>query len=481
MQKEIFPVLLCGGSGTRLWPLSRKSYPKQFAKLISAESLFQASACRLSGVGFSAPFIVTAADFRFVVLEQLAALEIAPADILIEPSAKNTAAAICSAALALEARAPGALMLVAPSDHLIPDAARFRATVQAATPAAKNGELVTFGIRPDRPETGYGWLELSTPTQDFASVPQPLRSFVEKPDMAKAEALLAGGTHLWNAGIFLFSTTAILDAFAVHAPEVLASTRAAFEAAEKDLSFTRLASAPWAELPDISIDYAVMERAPNLTVVPYAGAWSDLGDWQAVWREAEADTTGTVTAGPATALDCHDTLLQATSEAQQLVGIGLKDIIAVAMPDAVLVAHKDRAQEVKQAVAALKAKSVPQAETLPRDYRPWGWYESLVIGPRFQVKRIVVHPGAALSLQSHHHRAEHWIVVEGTAKVTVDTEVKLVTENQSVYIPLGAVHRMENPGKVPLTLIEVQTGSYLGEDDIIRYEDVYARGQGAKG
>ena len=481
MTPTIHPVLLCGGSGTRLWPLSRKSYPKQFVKLTSEESLYQASARRLSGDDYAAPSIVTAADFRFIVIEQLAALEIAPADILIEPCSKNTAAAVCAAALALEARAPGALMLIAPSDHVIPDAARFRAAVRAAASAAGEGQLVTFGIRPDRPETGYGWLELSAPTPDFASVPQPLRSFVEKPDLAKAEVLLAGGMHLWNAGIFLFSTTAILTAFAAHAPEVLSATRAAFEAAEKDLGFTRLAPTFWAELPDISIDYAVMERAPNLTVVPFAGAWSDLGDWQAVWREGDADTTGTVIAGPATALDCHDTLLQATSEAQQLIGIGLKDIIAIAMPDAVLVAHMDRAQEVKQAVAALKAKAVPQAETLPRDYRPWGWYESLVIGSRFQVKRIVVHPGAALSLQSHHHRAEHWIVVEGTAKVTVDSDVKLVAENQSVYIPLGAVHRMENPGKVPLTLIEVQTGSYLGEDDIIRYEDVYARGQGAKG
>lgn len=222
-------------------------------------------------------------------------------------------------------------------------------------------------------------------------------------------------------------------------------------------------------------------RAPNLSVLPYAGAWSDLGDWQAVWRESEPDVSGTVLAGPATALDCEGSLLRATSESQELVGIGLTDIIAVAMPDAVLVAHKDRAQDVKTAVASLKAKAVPQAETLPRDYRPWGWFESLVVGPRFQVKRIVVHPGAALSLQSHHHRSEHWIVVEGTAKVTVDDEVKLVGENQSVYIPLGVVHRMENPGKVPLTLIEVQTGAYLGEDDIIRYEDIYARGQGAKG
>ena len=482
MNQTIHPALLCGGAGTRLWPLSRKSYPKQFVKLIGEESLFQASARRLSGEGFAAPLVVTASDFRFVVIEQLAALEIAAADILIEPSPKNTAAAICAAAVALEARAPGALMLVAPSDHVIPDAARFRAAVQAAAAAAAEGQLVTFGIRPDRPETGYGWLGLSgKPTVDFASVPQPVQEFIEKPDIATAEKLLAGGMHLWNAGIFLFSTSALLQAFADHAPEVLAATRAAFEVSEKDLTFTRLASAAWAKCPEISIDYAVMERASSLTAVPYGGAWSDLGDWQAVWRESASDGAGVVTSGPATALDCTGTLLQATSEVQEVVGIGLTDIIVVAMPDAVLVAHKDRAQDVKTAVAVLKAKSAAQAETFPRDYRPWGWFESLVVGPRFQVKRIVVHPGGALSLQSHHHRAEHWIVVEGTAKVTIDEQVKLVTENHSVYIPLGAVHRMENPGKVPLTLIEVQTGSYLGEDDIIRYEDVYARGQGAKG
>lgn len=481
MTTTLHPVLLCGGAGTRLWPLSRKSYPKQFVKLSGEESLYQASARRLTGEGFGSPMVITASDFRFIVIEQLAALEIAPAEILIEPAPKNTAAAICAAALALHARAPGALMLVAPSDHVIPDAADFRATVRAAIPAAEAGQLVTFGIRPNRAETGYGWLELSAPTPDFAPEPQPLRSFVEKPDAQTAKALLSSGMHLWNAGIFLFSTHAILEAFAAFAPEVLAATRAAFEAAQSDLSFTRLDPEAWDDLQDISIDYAVMERASNLSVVPYAGGWSDLGDWQSVWREAEADASGTVTAGAATALDCKDTLLQATSGAQELVGIGLSDIVAVAMPDAVLVAHKDRAQEVKQAVAVLKAKSVPQAETLPRDYRPWGWYESLVVGPRFQVKRIVVHPGAALSLQSHRHRAEHWIVVEGAAKVTVDNEVKLVSENQSVYIPHGAVHRMENPGNEPLTLIEVQTGAYLGEDDIIRYEDAYARGQGAKG
>ncbi|WP_298491111.1 mannose-1-phosphate guanylyltransferase/mannose-6-phosphate isomerase [uncultured Maritimibacter sp.] len=481
MTRLIHPVLLCGGSGTRLWPLSRKSYPKQFVKLTHDESLYQASARRLHDAGFSAPSIVTAADFRFIVTEQLAALEIVPADILIEPSPKNTAAAICAAALAIDTRDPGGLMLVAPSDHVIADAARFRDTVRAATTAANDGQLVTFGVLPNRAETGYGWLELSAPTPDFAPVPQPLRSFVEKPDRATAEALLAGGMHLWNAGIFLFTTTAILDAFARHAPDVLTATRAALDAAEKDLSFLRLAPAPWSQLPDISIDYAVMERSSNLSVVPYDGAWSDLGDWQAVWREGDREASGTVTVGNATALDCEDSLLQASSDTQQLVGLGLKDIVAVAMPDAVLVAHKDRVQEVKAVVATLKARGVAQAETLPRDYRPWGWYESLAVGGRFQVKRIVVHPSAALSLQSHHHRAEHWIVVEGTAKVTLDDEVRLISENQSMYIPLGSKHRLENPGKVPLTLIEVQTGSYLGEDDIIRYEDVYARDQGAKG
>ena len=480
--KAIHPVLLCGGSGTRLWPLSRKSYPKQFVKLMGEESLYQSSARRLAGGGFAAPTIVTGADFRFIVIEQLASLELVAANVVIEPSAKNTAAAVCAAALCLDRDDPGALMLVAASDHVIPDAKRFRETVAAARTAAIEGQLVTFGIRPTRAETGYGWLELSEPpTPGFDPVPQPLKSFVEKPDSARAAELLASGMHLWNAGIFLFTTTALLEAFEKHAPEVLAAARSAFEGAEQDLSFTRLDARAWDSGPSISIDYAVMEKADNLSVVPYGGAWSDLGDWHAVWREGQPDEAGVVTAGAATAIDCSDTLLQATDEHQELVGIGLKDVVAIAMPDAVLVAHKDHAQEVKTAVAALKAKGAAQAETLPRDYRPWGWYESLVLGARFQVKRIVVHPGAALSLQSHNHRSEHWIVVEGTAKVTIDEDVRLVTENQSVYIPLGAVHRMENPGKVPLTLIEVQTGSYFGEDDIIRYQDNYSRGQGAKG
>ena len=482
MTHIVHPLLLCGGSGTRLWPLSRKSYPKQFARLTGEESLFQASARRLSGEGFAAPIIVTGSDFRFIVTEQLAAVEIAPAATLIEPEGRNTAPAILAAALSLSDRAPEALMLVAPSDHVIPDAGAFRAAVQAATPAALDGRLVTFGIRPLRAETGYGWLEMSqAPGKDFAPVAQPLKRFVEKPDAATAQEMLAGGQHLWNAGIFLFSVKALIAAFESHAPEMLDSVRAAVSGAEQDLSFTRLAIEPWQDLDDISIDYAVMEKADNLSVVPYGGEWSDLGGWDAVWRDSGPDESGVVLSQAATAIDCHDTLLRAEDPHQQLVGIGLRDIVAVAMPDAVLVAHKDRAQDVKLAVAELKKQGVTQAETLPRDYRPWGWFESLVVGSRFQVKRIVVHPGAALSLQSHHHRAEHWIVVEGTAKVTIDDEVKLVSENQSVYIPLGARHRMENPGKMPMVLIEVQTGSYLGEDDIIRYEDVYARGQGAKG
>ena len=473
----ITPVLLCGGAGTRLWPLSRKSHPKQFVKLMGDNSLFQSSALRLSDACFGAPTIVTGSDFRFMVVEQLAALEIAPRNILIEPLARNTAAAICAAAIAIAANDGEELMLVAPSDHLIPDIDGFRETVKKAAPAALDGQIVTFGILPNRAETGYGWLELtSKPSVDFAPVPQPLSSFVEKPNAEAAEALLAGGMHLWNSGIFLFSATTILKAFEQYAPEILSGVRDAYNNANLDLGFTRLAAEPWARLNDISIDYAVMEKAENISVVPYGGAWSDLGDWQAIWREGEADSHGVVVRGPSSALDCKNTLLQATSEGQELVAVGVEDIVAVAMPDAVLVAHKERAQDLKIVVNRLKEKGVAQAETLPRDYRPWGWYESIARGPRFQVKKIVVNQGAALSLQSHNHRSEHWIVVEGTAKVTIDAEVKIVTENQSVYIPLGAVHRLENPGKLPLTLIEVQTGSYFGEDDITRYEDVYSRG-----
>tara|TARA_R100000935_G_scaffold6374_1_gene13926 strand:+ start:8556 stop:9977 length:1422 start_codon:yes stop_codon:yes gene_type:complete len=471
----IHPILLCGGSGTRLWPLSRKSYPKQFAKLIGEESLFQASVRRLSGKGFSAPVIVTGEAFRFIVAEQLAQVEQVAQSILIEPEGRNTAPAILAAALAISKKDPKALMLVAPSDHVIPDATAFAATVQAAVPRAQAGDLVTFGITPTHPETGYGYLELAAGSDVGADTPQPLARFVEKPDAVLAAEMLTAGRYLWNAGIFLFTAETIIAAYNTHALEMRKAVDEALEKANADLGFTRLAPDAWAQADDISIDYAIMEKADNLAVMPFGKGWSDLGGWNAVWLESGQDADGNVCSDNATAIDCTDTLLRSETDGLQLVGIGLQNIVAIAMGDAVLVADKSQAQRVKEAVDALKAKGASQAVQLPRDYRPWGWYESLVIGGRFQVKRIVVHPGAALSLQSHHHRSEHWIVVEGTAKVTVDDTVQLISENQSVYIPLGAVHRMENPGKVLMVLIEVQTGSYLGEDDIIRYEDVYAR------
>jgi mannose-1-phosphate guanylyltransferase/mannose-1-phosphate guanylyltransferase/mannose-6-phosphate isomerase len=359
---------------------------------------------------------------------------------------------------------------------VVPDPAAFRQAVAAGVDAARAGRLVTFGIKPTHAETGYGYLELDGDPGDFSPRAIGLRRFVEKPDAATAAAMLSEGTYLWNAGIFLFSARTIIDAFRAHAPGLFAPVAAAIEKGAPDLGFYRLDPESWAEAEDISIDYAVMEKADNLTVVPFAAGWSDLGGWDAVWRETGPDARGVATSGRATAIDCDNTLLRSEEDGLEVVGLGLDNIIAVAMPDAVLVADASRAQDVRQAVAALKAKGRKQAESFPKDHRPWGWFESLVIGDRFQVKRIHVHPGAALSLQSHHHRSEHWIVVEGTAKVTVDGEVRLVSENQSVYIPLGAVHRMENPGKLPVVLIEVQTGSYLGEDDIIRYEDIYARG-----
>jgi len=465
----ITPILLCGGSGTRLWPLSRKSYPKQFVPLVGQQTLFQASIDRLSGSAYNAPLILTNSDFRFIVTEQLAELDIDPGAILIEPEGRNTAPAILAAAFWLAKTDPDGLMLVAPSDHVVPDPEAFRALVAAGAQAAKSGQLVTFGISPTHPETGYGYLELADAPGNGEPTPLPLKRFVEKPDAATAEQMLAAGNYLWNAGIFLFSVKTILSAFRTHASQLIEPVQRAVDAGKPDLRFLRLDPEAWAKAEDISIDYAVMERAKNLSVVPFSAGWSDLGGWDAVWRETERDGRGVATTGTATAIDCDNTLLRSEDPRVELVGIGLDNIITVAMPDAVLVADASRAQDVKKAVAALKEKGAQQATAFPKDHRPWGWFESLVVGDRFQVKRIHVHPGAALSLQSHHHRSEHWIVVEGTAKVTVNDTVHLVTENQSVYIPLGAVHRMENPGKLPMVLIEVQTGSYLGEDDIIRY------------
>ncbi|UWQ24602.1 mannose-1-phosphate guanylyltransferase/mannose-6-phosphate isomerase [Leisingera aquaemixtae] len=480
----ITPILLCGGSGTRLWPLSRKSYPKQFVPLMGEETLFQASARRLSGqtdqLRFAAPMVLTNSDFRFIVTEQLQAIGIDPGAVLIEPEGRNTAPAVLAAALRAQAQDPDAVLLVAPSDHVVPDTAAFHAAVAKGLEAVAQGQMVTFGITPAHAETAYGYLELAA-APEAGNAPVPLKQFVEKPDAARAAEMLAAGNFKWNAGIFLFRAADVIAAFKTHAPALIEPVQTALDQAKTDLGFLRLAAEPWSRAEDISIDYAVMEKAENLSVVPFDAAWSDLGGWDAVWRESGPDATGVVTSGGATAIDCRDTLLRADSERLEVVGIGLDGIIAVAMNDAVLVADKSRAQDVKKAVTALKQKGAAQATQFPKDHRPWGWFESLVVGDRFQVKRIQVHPGASLSLQSHLHRSEHWIVVKGTAKVTVNDEVKLVTENQSVYVPLGAVHRMENPGKVPMVLIEVQTGAYVGEDDIVRYEDVYARGQGEKG
>jgi mannose-1-phosphate guanylyltransferase/mannose-6-phosphate isomerase len=479
MTSPITPVILCGGSGTRLWPLSRKSYPKQFVPMIGAGSLFQQSATRCAGPIFSAPVIVTNSDFRFIVTQQLAAVGIDPGAVLIEPEARNTAPALLAAALIVAQGDPGTLILAAPSDHYIEEIETFRNTVARGIAAAQAGRIVTFGIRPDRPETGYGYLELDAAPGALDTI--PLRRFVEKPERARAEEMLAAGNYMWNSGIFLYAAGTLIAAFEQYAPEMLAQVRAALRDAAPDLGFLRLAPEPWSHCADISIDYAIMEKSDSLSVVVHEGDWSDLGGWESVRQHSSTDAAGLATSGSVTAMDCADTLLRSEAEGLHLVGLGLRDIVAIAMPDAVLVADRNRVQDLGTLVKTLRTKSVPQADTFPKDHRPWGFFETLILGPRFQVKRIVVNPGAALSLQSHVHRAEHWIVVSGTAKVTVDEKVTLVTENQSVFIPLGAVHRMENPGKVPMELIEVQTGSYLGEDDIIRYEDVYARGQGAKG
>lgn len=472
MSTDIIPVLLCGGSGTRLWPLSRKSYPKQFAAFLGDKSLFQSSALRLSGDGFEAPLVVTNADYRFIVTEQLAAVELGAQSILIEPDGRNTAPAILAAALRLAETNPDAMMLVAPSDHVISDPEAFRAAVQSGVSAAREGKLVTFGITPDRPETGYGYLEQGEPRADGTV---GLTRFVEKPELAQAQDMLKTGGFLWNAGIFMFTVPAILEAFGTHAPDMLEAVRSALSGAKTDLGFTKLDAAGWEKAEADSIDYVVMEKADNLVVIPYSDGWSDLGDWDAVWRDGEKDSAGNAVWGCATPLDCENSLLRAEQDSLEVVGLGLKDTVVVAMSDAVLVADKSRAQDVKKAVAQLKSKSAPQAERLPRDYRPWGWFEGLAISDKFQVKRIVVNPGGRLSLQSHKCRSEHWIVVSGVAHVTIGEESKDVPENHSVYIPLGVKHRMENLTDEPMVLIEVQTGTYFGEDDIVRYEDVYAR------
>ena len=474
---KVYPILLAGGSGTRLWPLSRKSYPKQFSNLIGDKTLFQSSAQRLTSsetLEFASHITLTNSDYRFIIGEQLQEVGIDPGPILIEPEAKNTAAAILVASIFVHSRDENAVLLVAPSDHVIPGTEDFHAAIEVGLSHVQNQKMVTFGIKPTHPETGYGYLELATYTIDDNGS-SDLEKFIEKPDLQNAKQMLEVGHYLWNAGIFLFRAQDMIDAFSTYAPETLGLVSKAVTDASEDLGFLRLAPEPWSELQDISIDYAIMEKAKNLVAVPYASKWSDLGGWDAVWAESKPDALGNVTSETAYAIECSNSLLRSDSNGQQVVGIGLNNIMAIAMPDAVLVAPKDRAQDVKKAVELLKAKDIAQAEIFPKDHRPWGWFESLALGDRFQVKRICVKPGAALSLQSHRHRSEHWIVVEGTAKVTLEDESKLVSEGQSIYVPLGVRHRLENPGTKLMILIEVQIGTYLGEDDIVRYEDLYDR------
>ncbi|MDF3415058.1 mannose-1-phosphate guanylyltransferase/mannose-6-phosphate isomerase [Sulfitobacter sp. M57] len=480
---DITPVILCGGSGTRLWPVSRKSFPKQFIDLIGEGSLFQQSSKRLSASGFAEPIVVTNSDFRFIATQQLHDAGITPNAVLIEPEARNTAPALLAAALVVAQKDPAQLMLAAPSDHYITQADVFCENVRRGVAAAQAGQIVTFGITPNKPETGYGYLELG---EGEAHGALPLKRFVEKPQLAEAQRMLDAGGYLWNAGIFMYAAQTMIDAFATHAPDMLAHVRAAVEAAEPDLGFLRLDPAAWANCEDISVDFAIMEKVSNLSVIAHTGDWSDMGGWNAVHLHAEKDADGVALQGRAHAVECKETLLRSESGAVQLVGLGLENIVAVAMPDAVLVANRSCTANLGDVVKQMRAADVPQADNFPKDHRPWGFFETLILSDGFQVKRIVVNPGAALSLQSHEHRSEHWIVVVGTAKVTVgpdrdNLDVKMVHQNESVYIPLHAIHRMENPGDTPMELIEVQTGSYLGEDDIVRYEDVYSRGQGAKG
>ncbi|MEM9435661.1 MAG: mannose-1-phosphate guanylyltransferase/mannose-6-phosphate isomerase [Pseudomonadota bacterium] len=468
----IIPVILAGGTGTRLWPESRKDFPKQFTNLTGEFSLFQDTVRRMAGPMFSAPTVVTGTDYRFVAAEQLDQIDCQDATVILEPEGRNTAPAILAAALHHEGT-PDAVLMVAPSDHRIDSIPAFGVAVATGVEAAMDGKMVTFGITPTAPETGYGYLELS---QDVApGTVQPLKSFVEKPSRAVAEALVGGGRHLWNAGIFIFRVSTIIEAFEVLAPKLVMPCRAALATGSEDLGFFRLGAEAYGRCDDISIDYAIMEVADALDVVPVDCGWSDLGSWRAVHATADQDRDGNALSGASTQVGCKGSLLRSDRPGTKLVGLGLQNIAAIATSDAILVANMEDSEAVKSVVAELKSQDAPQADSFQQCHRPWGHYETIALGDRFQVKRIMVKPGGRLSLQSHLHRSEHWVVVAGTATVTVDDRVELLSENQSVYIPLGAVHRLENTGKVPLTLIEVQSGPYLGEDDIIRYEDIYAR------
>jgi mannose-1-phosphate guanylyltransferase/mannose-6-phosphate isomerase len=468
----LHPVILSGGSGSRLWPLSRQNLPKQFLALIGKLSLFQETIRRAEALpGAQLPVTVCSEDHRFMVGEQLQEIGVGNGGILLEPIARNTAPAIALAALHLTGKDPDATMLVLPADHLIEDEAAFREAIVRAASLAEQGWLVTFGIRPDSAETGYGYILRGAGLGDGG---YRVERFVEKPDLATARRYVAEGTYAWNSGMFLFKARNFLDELARHAPAMLAATRDAYAGAESDLDFIRVGKNAFAASPSDSIDYAVMEKTDRAAVVPVSCGWSDIGSWSSLWAVAERDADGNRHEGDVISVDTRGSLVRA-SERRMIATIGVEDLVIIDTADATLVARKDRVQEVKAIVDKLKAAGRPEHLFHRKVYRPWGSYDSIDIGDRFQVKRIVVKPGAALSLQKHHRRAEHWIVVSGTAEVTCDDKVFDLQENQSTYIPLGSVHRLRNRGTEPVELIEVQSGSYLGEDDIVRLEDVYGR------
>ena len=468
----IIPVILAGGSGTRLWPLSRKLYPKQLLPLLDRNTLVQNTLARLQGLDAMAePVIICNEEHRFIIAEQMRAMGVNPSAIILEPVGRNTAPAVAVAALSVLASDPDAVLLVLPADHLIADPAGFHEAVREAAAHAGKGHLVTFGIVPTAPETGYGYIRQGAALEGSSA--RAIDRFVEKPDLATAQGYVASGEYFWNSGMFVFRADAVLAELERFAPAIVQACRNALDSARQDLDFLRLDRDAFAACPEDSVDYAVMEQTDRGVMVPLSCGWNDLGSWDALWQAGQQDESGNVLKGDVVTCDVRDSYLHA--ETRLLAAVGLENHIVVETADAVLISPRDRVQEVKKIVDKLKAENRIEAVSHKKVFRPWGHYESIGDGARYQVKRITVSPGHVLSLQKHFHRAEHWVVVQGTALVTRDGEEIMLRENESVYLPLGAVHRLLNPGKIPLELIEVQVGSYLGEDDIVRFEDVYGR------